>query len=166
MNATEVHLILNHVPVVFSITGGLILLISLALGSIPVRNTGLIMLVAAAITTIPVFLTGEGAEETVEKLGIAEALVERHEELAEASLYIMITVGVLAALSIVMAMRNKAVSRYFSMVTMVGAFFAFGFIAQTAHLGGQIRHTEIGGAAISDASPGQERGGDESGDND
>lgn len=150
MNATEVHLILNHVPVVLTMIGGVILFVSLTMGGMQVRNTGLVLLALAAAATIPVFLTGEGAEETVEQLGIAESIVEKHEEVAEVALFIMQAMGILAVLSMLLAKR-KPVARYLSMATIVASFFAFGFIARAAHLGGQIRHTEIAGAVADGA---------------
>jgi len=73
MNATQIHLALNHIPVLLSITGGLILLFGLIKKNTPVMRTALILLVAAALFTLPVYLTGEGTEEAVEKLpGVSE----------------------------------------------------------------------------------------------
>jgi len=60
MNATQIHLALNHIPVLLSITGGLILLFGLIKKNTPVIRTALILLVAAALFTLPVYLTGEG----------------------------------------------------------------------------------------------------------
>jgi len=126
MNATQIHLALNHIPVLLSITGGLILLFGLIKKNTPVMRTALILLVAAALFTLPVYLTGEGTEEAVEKLpGVSENIIERHEDMALLSLALIFLTGFIAIVSLVIA------------------FVSFGTFAQTAHLGGQIRHTEL-----------------------
>jgi uncharacterized membrane protein len=147
MNATQIHLVFNHAPVFFSITGALMLLTGLAISSRPVQNAALSLIVIAALAIIPVYLTGEGAEEAVEQLGVSEALVESHEELAKASLFIMQLAGAAAALAILSVYYRAKLARAFTIASLVISLFAFGFIAQTAHLGGKIRHTELAGSS-------------------
>jgi len=143
MNATQIHLALNHIPVLLSITGGLILLFGLIKKNTPVMRTALILLVAAALFTLPVYLTGEGTEEAVEKLpGVSENIIERHEDMALLSLALIFLTGFIALVSFIYKSRVM-ISRKIAIVSLVIAFVSFGTFAQTAHLGGQIRHTEL-----------------------
>ncbi len=142
MNAAQVHLALTHLPVVLSLTGLVILLVSLFIKNPTVTRVAFYVLLAAGLFTIPVFLSGEGAEEIVENLpGVSEPLIEEHEDFAKLTLYAIIAAaaGSLFGLLRLQPSIQKAVY-YF---VLVSALATTGMMAQTAHLGGQIRHSEI-----------------------
>ena len=143
MNATQIHLALNHIPVLLSITGGLILLFGLMKKNTPVIRTSLVLLVCAALFTLPVYLTGEGTEEAVEELpGVSENLIGRHESMALLSLALISLTGLVALFYFIY--KNKVMqSRKIAVAALVFALISFAAFAQTAHLGGQIRHTEL-----------------------
>lgn len=143
MNASQIHLALNHVPLFFSVTGGLILLYGFLRKNNSIKILSLYLIIAAALFTIPVYLTGEGTEEIVEKLpGVSEGLIEEHEEMAKIGLIIITITGV-AALGALVLKRKESLQKPALMLCVVLSFASFGVIAQTAHLGGQIRHSEI-----------------------
>lgn len=149
MNASQIHLALNHVPLFFSITGGLILLYGMLRKNQSIKVLSLYFLIAAALFTIPVYLTGEGAEELVEEIpGVSGGLIERHEEMAKIGLVIIIATG-LAALAALLMKRKAAFLKYGFATCAVFSIISFGVLAQTSHLGGQIRHSEIQGVAFS-----------------
>ena len=94
MNAAQIHLALNHIPLFFSIIGGLILLLGLFRKNDGFITLSLYMLIAAALFTAPVFLTGEGTEELVEKaVGVNESAIESQEDMAKISLILIIITG-------------------------------------------------------------------------
>lgn len=162
MNAAQVHLALTHMPVILTITGLTILLISLFIKKQAVTNTGLIVLVAAGVFAIPVFFSGEGAEEIVEELtGVTGSMIEEHEDIAKFSLFAVSATAVLALLAMIIG--NKKIFRPISYLVVVFALVTSGVMAYTAHLGGQIRHTEITDSGI---VSGNEAGGDHSEDHD
>ena len=100
-------------------------------------------MIAAAVFTLPVYLTGQGTEEMIEKLpGISEGMIEEHEEMAKIGLIIIIITGV-AALSALILKKKTSLLKPVLILCAVFSFASFGVFAQTAHLGGQIRHTEI-----------------------
>ena len=150
MNASQIHLALNHVPLFFSLAGGLILLYGFFRKNDPIKFLSLYFMIAAAIFTIPVYLTGEGTEEAVEELpGVSDALIESHEEMAKIGLIIIIILGIAALLAVIVK-KKTAFAKPVLMLCVILSLASFGVMAQTAHLGGQIRHSEIRtGAAIS-----------------
>jgi len=143
MSVTQIHLALNHIPVLLSITAAIILFFGLIKKNASIINTALALFIAAAIFTLPVYFTGEGTEESVEKIpGVSESIIEEHEEAAVFALSLIFLTGALATVSFIL--KNKvALSRKMATATLVAAFISFGAFAQTAHLGGQIRHTEL-----------------------
>jgi hypothetical protein len=89
MNASQIHLALNHVPLFFSIIGGCVLIYGFIRKNESIKILSLYFMIAAALFTIPVYLTGEGTEEIVEKLpGVSEGMIEEHEEMAKIGLII------------------------------------------------------------------------------
>ena len=143
MNASQIHLALNHVPLFFSIAGGLILLYGFIRKQDQIKSLSLYFMIIAAIFIIPVYLTGEGTEENVEKLsGVSEGLIESHEEMATIGLIIILITGIIALVTLIIK-KKASLSRPFLMLCVVLAFASFAVMVQTAHLGGQIRHSEI-----------------------
>lgn len=143
MNAAQIHLALNHAPLFLSLIGGGILLLGMIKKNESFKNLSLYFLIAAAVFTIPVFLTGEGTEELVENLpGVTENAIEEHEEMAKISLIIISIMGGLALIGLFI--RNKAsMTRILFSGLVLLSLGSFVTMAQTAHLGGLIRHSEI-----------------------
>ena len=143
MNASQIHLALNHVPLFFSIIGGFVLIYGFIRKNESIKILSLYFMIVAALFTIPVYLTGEGTEELVEKLpGVSEGMIEEHEEMAKIGLIIIIITGV-AALGALVLKKKATILKPVLILCAIFSFAAFGVFAQTAHLGGQIRHTEI-----------------------
>lgn len=144
MNSVQAHLALNHAPLFLSIIGGGILIIGIFRKNHSLINISLYLLVAAAICTIPVFLSGEGTEELVEHLpGTNKGVIERHEDMAKIALMIIATTGFLALISLLLLKKKTSISRPILIAVAILSLASFGAMAQTAHLGGQIRHSEL-----------------------
>jgi uncharacterized membrane protein len=143
MNSVQMHLALTHVPVVLSLVGLIMLTVSFFIKNPTLTKTSYILILFAGIAAIPVFFTGEGTEEAIENLpGVSEAIIEKHEDVAKLAM-ISIAVAGLAALAAILSFRWQIVTRVFKVVVLLLAIASGGLMAQTAHLGGQIRHTEI-----------------------
>lgn len=156
MNASQIHLALNHVPLFFSLIGGIILLFGFFKKNDSIKILSLYLIIVAALFTIPVYLTGEGAEELVEKLpGVSGGLIEEHEEIAKIGLIIIIISGITALGTLIVKKKESLLKTGF-MLCAVLSFVSFGFMAQTSHTGGQIRHTEIRNGATSLNNQGDE----------
>jgi uncharacterized membrane protein len=153
MNAAQIHLALNHAPLFLSLIGGILLIVGMIKKNETLKSVSLYMLVAAAAFTAPVYLTGEGTEELVENMaGVNEAAIEEHEEMAQLSLIIIIVSGVVALLGL-LTRKRESLSKIILGGAVLLSLASFGTMAQTAHLGGLIRHSEIQTGAVS--TPGE-----------
>ena len=146
MNPAQIHLALNHMPLFLSLVAGIILLIGLWKQNDLVITIALYGLIGAALVTLPVYLTGEGTEEVVEKIqGVNEGIIEDHESFAKITLVVILISGLVSLVAIFI--RKSAGFRKGILVGLtLLSFLSFLLMAQTARLGGKIRHTEIGNA--------------------
>ena len=152
MNAAQIHLALNHAPLLLSIIGGIILLLGMLRKNESFKSLSLYLLVAAAVLTAPVYLTGEGTEELVEHLpGVNESVIERHEDMAKISLLLIIITGVIALAGILLR-KKTGLAKLFFTGALLFSLASFGTMAQTAHLGGLIRHNEIQNSTAANAA--------------
>ena len=143
MNAAQIHLALNHAPLMLSITGGVILIVGWISKNESFKILSLYFLMGAAVMTVPVFFTGEGTEELTEHLpGVNEKTMKEHESWAKIALTIIVVTGVLA-LTALLLRKKSVVVRFFFAGLLICAVLSFGAMAQTAHLGGLIRHSEV-----------------------
>ena len=154
MNQAHVHLLLTHLPIVGSLLGVLALLAGFAFRSEPVKRTALGLFLFAALAAIPTFLTGEGAEEVVENLpGVQENLIGRHEDMASLFIWLISGPGLLSLATLAASFKSNSISKALYPVTLVVSLATMGVATQVGATGGQIRHTEIGGATVqADAS--------------
>jgi hypothetical protein len=152
MNGAQIHLLLNHLPVILYPVTAMILLWGIIRKEPSVTILGSYFALLSALTTGAAYFTGEDAEDIVEKLqDFSKPLLHTHEELAEKVAVASIVVGVLA-LATLPIVRNRIAALKTARVqsTLVNALViiciamsvAFAFVA---HQGGLIRHTEIRG---------------------
>jgi uncharacterized membrane protein len=147
MGAAHLHPILNHVPVLGVVFAGLLLGAALGYRSSQFQRLALVMMVGSALVAVPVYLTGEAAEDTVEGItGVSEAAIERHADAAEASIVGTGVQGGLALLGVIASRMATAVPKVFGAGLLALTLTTTGFFAWTGYLGGQIRHTELGGS--------------------
>jgi uncharacterized membrane protein len=143
MNEAQIHLALNHAPLFLSAFGGALLILGMIRKNNSFKQLSLYLMVIAAILTVPVFLTGEGTEEMVENIpGINETMIEQHEDMAKIAL-IIICIGGAVALTGLLFKKNAALSKLVFVGVLFLSIASFGTMAQTAHLGGLIRHSEL-----------------------
>lgn len=143
MNGSQIHLALTHVPVILTLTGLAILFIALIRKNPTVTRVALYIIVAAGLFAIPVYLSGESAEEVVEHLpGVSENIIETHEDAGLFALIMAIMNGIAAIIGIVLF--NKPMFRKIIVpLVLVVSLVTSGVMIRTAHLGGQVRHSEI-----------------------
>lgn len=152
MNTSQIHLALTHVPVILSIIGLVILIVSLIRKNDTLTKTSFYIYLAAGMFALPVYFTGEGAEEVVEDFtGVSEGIIGQHEQFATISLTIILICAAvsLAALFLYKSFKAARIMKY---AVLLFAFGSAVTMARTAHLGGQIRHTEIQSASVASAS--------------
>ncbi|HJQ83477.1 MAG TPA: DUF2231 domain-containing protein [Candidatus Binatia bacterium] len=159
MTSPQIHLMLNHLPVV-----GLLFVVVVLVAGLVSRNDAILRLaflsiVACALAAIPVFLSGEPAEERVEHLaGVSESAIERHEDVAKAVTFGLEVLG-LAAVAVLLRSRGRRIPIGLAAAFLAATLAWSGLLAWTAHLGGLVRHSEIaspvaaGGPAAPIAEP-------------
>jgi uncharacterized membrane protein len=148
MNQTHIHLLITHLPIFGSIMGGLVLAHGLWTKSNQTKIAAYNLFIISAIGAIVAYLTGEGAEETVENMqGVVEATIKTHEEFALFALISLIILGVASLLGLFLTLRKSPLTRTVAFVILFISIISFGLVARTGYLGGQIRHTEISNGA-------------------
>jgi uncharacterized membrane protein len=152
MSPVHLHLMLNHLPVVGTFIGVLLLAVALLRRSSELAKVTLGLFALLGAASLAVFLTGEPAEELVEKLpGFSESITHAHEEVAELATIVMVSVGVLALGALVL-FRRRALPRWVTAGALALAVVTGGLMGYTGYLGGQVRHTEVRGGAVASAT--------------
>jgi hypothetical protein len=147
MNFAHLHLLLNHFPIIGTMVGVGLFLISLVGKNGDLRRASLIIFPAMALLAILTFFSGTGAQGAIKKLpGVSEALIERHQGSAMLALLFMEITGALSLVGLWKSQETSHPARWnwslsavllFSMVTV-------GLMARVGTTGGDIRHPEIG----------------------
>lgn len=154
MNAAQVHLALNHLPIGLVIVGVPLLLTAILRKSKELKGAASILLMLSALTAIPVFLSGEPAEEIVEhRAGVSERVIHEHEEAAELSLIFIEILGalVLGAWLFERFKRPMPSPIWFGILAL--GIVNLGLFVRTAHLGGLIRHDELRSGVVQGGEP-------------
>lgn len=144
MNPTHIHLLITHLPIFGSILGAIVLAQGIWTKSNSAKIAAYYVLIISSIGAGISYLTGEAAEETVENIqGIAETMIEEHEEFALFALISLIILGVAAIGGLILTIKRSALTSTIAKFTLFIAVISFVLVARTGYLGGQIRHTEI-----------------------
>jgi uncharacterized membrane protein len=144
MNGAHWHLVTNHLPIIIPVVGLLIMISGIFLKSDILKRAAYCIFILGAITAIVAVLTGDEAEEVIEKIqGIDEHLIELHEETAEIFSILLYILGGLSLVGLWVNWKKKSFSKAISIATVVFAFIALFYAKQTGTTGGEIRHAEI-----------------------
>lgn len=143
-NGAQLHLILNHFPVI----GFLIMIPALVYAILAKkREITRFLLVSTTlfgVSAIFALQSGESAEKTIEDLpGIQSKLIHEHEEAAELAAILGAMTGFCAAVSLLIQYRwPQTLFRLASAILVLCIISAIA-LGNAAHAGGLIRHPEI-----------------------
>ena len=140
MNAAQVHLLSNHLPLTIPFIGLIVILISIFVKSDIVRRTGYFILLLGGLFTIPTFFSGEGAEEIVEHLGKSHDLIHEHEESAETFAYLNYLLALLAVGALWMNWKKIEFEKYLFPVVIGLGILVCVFALSAGESGGEISH--------------------------
>ena len=144
MNAAHFHLIVNHLPIVFPLVGLIVLLVGFYTKSNIVKRTSFLIFFLGAIAAVVAMLSGEGAEEVVEKInGIDERFIEAHEDAAFNLAMASYLLGGLSILALWSSWKQKSYARLLPGIVLTMSMITLLFAASAGTSGGEIRHTEI-----------------------
>lgn len=144
IDSAQIHLAFNHFP----IAGMFFTIFLLAFGVFCKKRelvlSGMLIAIISGVAILPMTLSGEGVEEIVEhKPGVTHELIHEHEEMGEKALIVFLITAVVAISWFVISKKKPNWAGKIEVTTLGLAIISALIIAQTAHLGGMIRHEEI-----------------------
>ncbi len=142
MNYAELHLLLNHFPIIGTIVGLGLFLVSFVGKNDDLRRGSYIVFVAIALISIPTFLSGFGAQLMIKGPGVSDALLQRHQGAALLSLWFMEATGALALAGLWQSQRISHPARWNVSAVLLFSLLTAGLMARTGSTGGDIRHPE------------------------
>ena len=147
MDTIQLHLLINHLPIVGTYLALPMLLFAMFRRKEPgVLIAAIIVLLLVGIGSIIAANSGEEAEDIVENLpGISEEFVEHHEHKAELATKLSVVVAVISLTGLLWLLKSKldVVPIWLPGLLLVLALILAVSMASAGHSGGQIRHTEI-----------------------
>lgn len=146
MNEAQLHLLVNHFPILGTIFGLLILIAGAVLRNPSIKGTALGLFAFSALTTLVAMRTGEGAEEIIERLpGISHDIIHHHEEHAEVFYWLSLSLGLLSLLTLYFQQKRQRLLNVFYILVFLLGLGTAAYSYSVGHSGGKIRHTEIRG---------------------
>jgi len=138
-----VHLLINHFPVVLTISALSVTILALLLGRRGLWLTAMGTLTAAGAFAYPVFFTGGKADQALnDPWYIHPGTIEAHDNAAGIALTVILIVGAFAAYSWWRSLKRPAdlIPGWMRAGVVVGALAAVGTVTYTSYLGGKIVH--------------------------
>ncbi len=143
MNNAHLHLVFNHFPIIGLFFGIGISAFGILKKQIILANTAYVIFIFCLLMAQAAMITGEGAEEIVEELGISHAVIHEHEEKAETFVKVLYALGVFSVFGLVANAKKHTKATLVSYVVLVLAIGAAVLAQSVGTSGGEIRHTEI-----------------------
>jgi hypothetical protein len=151
MDLAHLHLLLNHFPVIGTIIGGGLFVLSLLMKSDDLKRASLAVLLGISLLTIPTYISGNGAQDAIKALpGTSKSLIETHEGAAFVALGFMEFMGAFAWLGLWQFRRLGRVPNWNLGVILVLTVLSLGLMTRASNLGGDIRHVEIRTEPVTD----------------
>ena len=143
MNYVHLHLLLNHFPIIGTIVGLGLFLVSFLGKNEDLRRSSYIVFAAVALVSIPAFLSGYGAQLMVKGPSVSDALIQRHQGAALLSLWFMEATGALALIGLWQSQRTSQPPRWNVSAVLLFSLLTVALMARTGNTGGDIRHPEV-----------------------
>ena len=143
MNDAHLHMVFNHFPIIGLFFGIGILAYGIIKKQTILVNTAYVIFIVCMIMAKATMMTGEGAEEIVEELGISHDIIHEHEEIAETFMKVLYGLGILSILGLVANLKKHSKAAIVSYVVLVLAISSAVLSKSVGTSGGEIRHTEI-----------------------
>ena len=143
MNDAHLHMVFNHFPIIGLFFGIGILAYGIVKKQTILVNTAYVIFIFCMLMAKATMMTGEGAEEIVEKLGISHDIIHEHEELAESFMKVLYGLGLVSILGLFANFKKHGKA---SVISYGILFLAIGSAVLSKSVGtsgGEIRHTEI-----------------------
>ena len=144
MNLAHLHLLLNHFPIIGTVIGLGLFLVSLVGKNDGLKRASLIVFSGMALLAIPTFFSGAGAQGAIKGApGVSEALIERHEGAAMLALLFMEITGALALAGLWQLHRTSKPARWNLSAVLFFSILTVGLMTRVGTTGSEISHPEI-----------------------
>ena len=144
MNATHLHLIFTHLPIVglgFAIISNLYAIIK---NSNDLKRFSLWLYIILGVFSLLAFSTGDGAEKIMETYpGITEEIIEPHENMALFFFLSLMIITGAASIILYLTKSDDSLLPNFCLYILIAAILVSMLAVETGITGGRIRHTEI-----------------------
>ncbi len=144
MDWTQIHLALNHLPVIGLPLALLWLLIGWARRSPEVLRLALWSVLSLSIAAIAIKFTGDfAAEQSAARLTGVKEFVSRHEQAGDQVTTAVFLLALATALALWLGRKQRPVRAWVLAVVVVVGAATCGLYVRCAHSGGQISHAEL-----------------------
>ena len=143
MNFAHLHLMLNHFPIIGTMVGLGLFLVSFIGKNEDLRRSSYIVFGGVALLAIPTFLSGYGADLMIKGPGVSDILIQRHQGSAMLSVWFVLATGVFSLVALWQGQRASGASHWIAPVVLLSALLTVGLMARTGNTGGDIRHAEV-----------------------
>lgn len=144
VNVAHLHLLLNHVPTLGTVTGVGLFLLSLVRKSDHLQRASFEVFFIVALLTLPTYLTGVAAQGAIDgRPGVSTPSMVAHHDAALSAFLLMQLTGAAAWLALWQFRRFSRPSRATVSAFVVLAVLTTALMARAANIGGEIRHPEI-----------------------
>lgn len=128
-----------------SVFGLLLMIVAVLTENLFWKRAAVLALVGAALFAVPAFLSGEGAEHVLERIGTAKATIKPHERSAKLAFGAVLVTGGFSLLAWFAIISSYAhLRKVFAVLALVAASSA-ALMLYTSFEGGKIIHREIHG---------------------
>jgi uncharacterized membrane protein len=137
------HLLLNHFPVVLSVSGLVVALLALVMNRRGLWQGAMAALTVAGLFVFPVHLTGDKADQAMrDPWYVSRGAIEAHDNAASIAMYVILIVGAFAAYSWWRSLKRpgEVMPSWIRSGILIGGLLATGTVTYAAYLGGRIIH--------------------------
>ncbi len=153
MNFQHAHMVLVYFPVVGTVIGFALLLVSINAKSDALQRDSLVLLLVMAVLAIPTVVTGGGAEvATVDDPDITLSSVAAHRDAALLAAVFLVLTGLLAWLGLWQIRRFSRGPSWNVKVVLLLSLVTTGLLLRAGDIGQEIGHPEIRSVQASAAS--------------
>ena len=156
MNAPQIHLLINHLPIIGLIIGILVVISGILWKKQAVSTVGLWISLVAGISSYPTMYSGGAAEHYIEEkeseYDISHDLIHEHEESAELAFWPCLATGILAGLALFGGYKEHKHSKKAEFLVVFIGIVAIILVGKAGLTGGQIRHPEISNCCSAEGS--------------
>lgn len=144
MSGAQLHLALNHLPIVITWVATLLLLWGWLGKSEDIKKAGLGLLVLCVAFAAAAYYTGEPAEHVLKSLpGFPRPQVHEHEAAAFYALIASLLTGLCALAATLLQRSHLALARKLFYLVFALSLWSSTVYVRVAHLGGLIKHEEV-----------------------